>query len=89
MDSSTQALFQAGALALIRHGVGWVGVYFVTHGLLTQTDESQWVGITSGIVMTAASYVWSIYQKKGALGIIADLQSKIPGNSRPPTPPKS
>lgn len=75
MDDTTWTLVKAALMALIRHGVGWTGVWLVTHGAMTQGDETQYVQIASGIAIAGISWGWSVVNKKGLLGIIGDMRT--------------
>lgn len=74
-NDTTWTLIKAALMALIRHGVGWTGAWLVTHGAMTQGDETQYVQIATGVAMAGISWLWSVYNKKGLLGIIGDMKT--------------
>lgn len=75
MDQSTVELLKAAAASLVRHGLTALGTWLVTKGALASGDQSQFVTISAGVVAAGGSYLWSLWQKKGAAGVIADLKT--------------
>lgn len=63
---------------LIRQGVGWLGVFLTTNGLLPATGQASWVQATTGIVLAAAMLAWSYIEKNGFRQLLAFTAKQAP-----------
>lgn len=55
-----QALITSIIGSVFRHALTSVGAYLIGHNWITEAD---WGMLVTGIVMIAAGFVWSLYQK--------------------------
>lgn len=68
----------------VRHLVGGAGMFLVGHGVLTQSQDLQFVQLATGVVMFVAAVAWSYVQKHWLRGVMV-LAANAPVPTLPVT----